>query len=85
MHVLDARFRLRGAGVTGALRQLCMEVAPDFVASEEMAPQDLEHDTAGTQSLHDAAVCRALLQRAAGLVPDSLPPESSLYVCLGTF
>jgi len=45
MHVLDARFRLRGAGVTGALRQLCMEVAPDFVASEEMAPQDLEQDS----------------------------------------
>ena len=45
MHVLDGRFRLRGAGVTGALRQLCMEVAPDSVASEEMAPQDLEQDS----------------------------------------
>ena len=45
MHVLDDRFRLRGTGVTGALQKPCMEVAPDSVASEEMAPQDLEQDS----------------------------------------
>ena len=88
MHALDGRFRLRGAGVTGALQQPWWwhrtpspqrrwrhkDLEQDSIMWDAMAPLDLEHDSMTPQVLNLDSTSFTL-QRAAGLVPNSLPPE----------